>query len=67
MLDRALVFLDLCLRRAPSHPRRRVLWDLIGKWRACPGADALNAAAAIQLNPPPKTPPRPRADLPLAA
>ena len=45
----------------------RVLWDLIGKWRACPGADALNAAAAIQLNPPPKTPPRPRANVPLAA
>jgi DNA polymerase-3 subunit epsilon len=45
----------------------RVLWDLIGKWRACPGADALNAAAASQLNPSPKSGPRSRANVPLAA
>src|SRR4051812_20781360 len=28
----------------------RVLWDLIRKWRTDPGADAVNAAAAHQLN-----------------
>jgi DNA polymerase III subunit epsilon len=45
----------------------RVLWDLVGKWRADPGADALNAAAAIQLNPPPKSRARAGGSVPVAA
>ena len=45
----------VCDARHRALGDARVLWDLIGKWRAHPGAEALNAAAALQLNPPPKS------------
>jgi len=45
----------ICDARHRALGDARVLWDLITKWRAHPGAEALNAAAALQLNPPPKS------------
>jgi DNA polymerase-3 subunit epsilon len=45
----------ICDARHRALGDARVLWDLITKWRAHLGAEALNAAAAIQLNPPPKS------------
>ncbi len=43
-----------CDARHRALADARVLWDLIGIWRDNPGADALNAAAANQLDPPAK-------------
>jgi DNA polymerase-3 subunit epsilon len=45
----------ICDARHRALGDARVLWDLISIWRTHPGADALNAAAAIQLNAPPKS------------
>ncbi len=56
-----------CDERHRALGDARVLWDLIGKWRVDPGADAINAAAAVQLNPPPKSRAAARRSVPVAA
>lgn len=56
----------ICDARHRALGDARVLWDLISKWRAHPGAEALNAAAAIQLNPPPKSRTPAGGDVPVA-
>jgi DNA polymerase-3 subunit epsilon len=57
----------VCDARHRALSDARVLWDLIGKWRANPGAEAVNAAAAIQLNPPPQARPAAGGSVPVAA
>ncbi len=56
-----------CTARHRALGDARVLWDLIGKWRTDPGADALNAAAEKQLAPPVKPRAAVNASVPVAA